>query len=63
MSNPTPETVTGLLDVHQDSIRLVAVGAGELLDGRTLPYYHRAVGRALGPGLLRQYFATSRPCR
>jgi hypothetical protein len=51
-------TVTVGLDVHARSIRLAAVRADELLDERTLPYDHAAVGRAVSrwpgaAGLLR----------
>jgi hypothetical protein len=47
MSNPTTKTVTVALDVHNASVRLAAVRADELLDERTLPYDHAAVGRAV----------------
>jgi transposase len=46
MSNPTTKTVTVALDVHKASVRLAGVRADELLDQRTLPYDHAAVGRA-----------------
>jgi transposase len=47
MSNPTTKAVTVALDVHKASVRLAAVRADELLDERTLPYHHAAVGRAV----------------
>jgi hypothetical protein len=47
MSNPTTKTVTVALDVQKASVRLAAVRADELLDERTLPYDHAAVGRAV----------------
>ena len=49
MSNPS-KTVTVALDVHKASVRLAAVRADELLDERTLPYDHAAVGRAARAG-------------
>ena len=47
MSTPTTKTVTVALDVHKASVRLAAVRADELLDERTLPCDHAAVGRAV----------------
>ena len=47
MSESTTATVHVGLDVHAASIRLAAVRSDELLDERTLPYDHEAVGRAL----------------
>ena len=47
MHDSTSTTVSVGLDVHKNSIRLAAVRADELLEERTLPYDHEAVGRAL----------------
>jgi transposase len=40
-------TVTVGLDVHANSVRLAAIRADELLEERTLPYDHDALGRVL----------------
>lgn len=44
-----PRTVAVGLDVHKSSVRLAAIGAGELLAERTLAHDHEAVIAALGP--------------
>jgi hypothetical protein len=46
MSNITAVTVG--LDVHARSVRLAALRDDELLEERTLPYDHTAIGRAIG---------------
>ena len=47
MHEITNRTPTVALDVHQDSVRLCAIRADEILDERTLPYDHEKIGLTL----------------